>query len=238
MRSVYRFPVVRMIILVFTFLFLFSCKTSDEQKEKAVIEEPVKQAGQVNEKWVDENGDPLLLDGDIIFQTSGSGQSKAIQLATRSKYSHVGMILRLDDKYYVYEAVQPVSVTPIEQFIARGDKKHFVVKRIRETGNILRPDVVEKLKTDGMKYKGKDYDLYFSWTDDKLYCSELVYKLYKEYAGVELGKLQKLGTFDLSSPIVRTKLKERYGNDIPLDENVISPAAIFEDPMLFMVMEQ
>ena len=34
--------------------------------------------------------------GDIIFQTSQSAQSKAIQLATNSRYSHVGIILEID----------------------------------------------------------------------------------------------------------------------------------------------
>ncbi len=32
--------------------------------------------------------------GDIIFQTSTSGQSKAIQIATGSKYSHMGIIYK------------------------------------------------------------------------------------------------------------------------------------------------
>ena len=30
--------------------------------------------------------------GDVIFQTSGSSQSKEIQLATNSKFSHVGIV--------------------------------------------------------------------------------------------------------------------------------------------------
>jgi hypothetical protein len=29
--------------------------------------------------------------GDILFQTSKSAQSKAVQLATKSKYSHMGI---------------------------------------------------------------------------------------------------------------------------------------------------
>ena len=33
-----------------------------------------------------------IKNGDIIFQTSKSSQSKAIQLATNSKYSHMGII--------------------------------------------------------------------------------------------------------------------------------------------------
>ncbi|MES2797692.1 MAG: hypothetical protein V4683_17115 [Bacteroidota bacterium] len=35
-----------------------------------------------------------IKNGDLIFQTSLSGQSKAIQLATNSKYSHCGLIYK------------------------------------------------------------------------------------------------------------------------------------------------
>jgi len=50
--------------------------------------------------------------------------------------------------------------------------------------------------------------------------------------GIELGLRQKLREFDLSDPAVKTKMHERYGNRVPLDEPVISPAAQFESPLL------
>jgi hypothetical protein len=46
-----------------------------------------------------------IKDGDIIFQTSLSNQSKAIQLATKSKYSHCGIIFKNENGFYVLEAV-------------------------------------------------------------------------------------------------------------------------------------
>lgn len=57
--------------------------------------------------------------GDIIFQTSQSRQSKAIQLATNSKYSHVGIIYNNSNKLYVFETIQPVKITPLESLINR-----------------------------------------------------------------------------------------------------------------------
>ena len=36
----------------------------------------------------------LIQDGDIIFQNSNSSQSKAIELATKSKYTHMGIIFK------------------------------------------------------------------------------------------------------------------------------------------------
>ena len=59
--------------------------------------------------------------GDIIFQISRSSQSKAIQLATHSDYSHTGMLVMRNKKPYVFEAVGPVKYTPLKQWIAHGE---------------------------------------------------------------------------------------------------------------------
>lgn len=173
-----------------------------------------------------------IQDGDIIFQTSLSGQSKAIQLATKSSYSHCGIIFKNGGKFYVYEAVQPVKYTPIEKWIARGEKGHFVIKRLKNANVILTENAIQKMKQIGEKFIGKDYDLTFDWTDDKIYCSELIWKIYQRATGVEIGKLEKLKDFDFSSLVVKAKLKERYGNKLPLDETVISPKAIFDSELL------
>ena len=173
--------------------------------------------------------------GDIIFQTSLSSQSKAIQLATNSKYSYMGIIYIRKDKFFVYEAVQPVKLTPLDQWIARGEDKHYIIKRLKNYKKVLTDDVLKKMKSVGERFKGKDYDLYFNWSDDRIYCSELVWKIYNEASGLEIGKLQKLKEFDLSNPIVENKIKERYGNEIPLDETVISPSQIFESELLYTV---
>lgn len=176
--------------------------------------------------------------GDIIFQTSKSEQSKAIQLATKSKYSHVGIIYKIDGNLLVYEAVQPVKLTPLNDWIKRGENGHFVIKRLKNADEVLTNSVISKMKETGEKFYGKPYDIYFEWSDDKIYCSELVWKIYKEGVGIEIGELEKLSDFDLSHKIVRAKMKERYGNRIPKDEKVISPAAMFNSAKLFTIAEK
>lgn len=170
--------------------------------------------------------------GDIIFQSSLSGQSAAIQLATHSPYSHVGIIYKDSDVFYVFEAVQPVKLTPLKEWVERGEQGHYVVKRLHNANELLTADVLTKMKAVGERFSGKNYDLYFNWSDNRIYCSELVWKIYKEALGIELGSLQYLEDFDLSHPIVKAKLKERYGDNIPLKEPVISPQAIFESDKL------
>lgn len=176
-----------------------------------------------------------LKNGDLIFQTSQSSQSRAIQLATKSKYSHCGIIYQEGEKYFVFEAIQPVKYTPLEQWIARGKEGKYVVKRLKNAAHVLTPEVLRKMKTVSEGFKGKNYDLTFEWSDDKIYCSELIWKVYQRATGLEIGKLDKLSHFDLSAEAVKKKMKERYGNKIPLNETVISPAAVFESELLITV---
>jgi uncharacterized protein YycO len=173
-----------------------------------------------------------IQNGDIIFQTSTSGQSKAIQIATGSKYSHMGIIYKQENDFFVYEAVQPVKLTPLKDWIKRGENWHFVIKRIKNSENLLTQETLTKMKQIGEKYAGKDYDLYFEWSDSRIYCSELVWKIYKEAVGLEIGELEKLGDFNLTNKAVKQKLMERYGDKIPKDELVISPAAMFDSEKL------
>jgi hypothetical protein len=179
-----------------------------------------------------------LRDGDIIFQTSRSAQSIAIQKATHSKYSHVGMIFYRDGRPYVFEAADTVRYTSFKDWIARGEGGHYVVKRLRDSERTLSPKDVAKLRQAADLFRGRPYDLTFEWSDDRIYCSELVWKVYDRGIGVRVGRLQKLRDFDLSDPVVKAKMKERYGNHVPMDETVISPGEIFSSDKLFVVEER
>ena len=177
-------------------------------------------------------------DGDIIFQSSMSGQSQAIQLATHSKYSHVGLLFEQDGKWMVYEAVQPVCVTPLSAWIHRGDNDHFVVKRLKNSNELLTEKNLFEMREYGKQFLGKDYDIYFGWGDDLIYCSELVWKIYNEVLGIQLCELQRLKEFDFSHPVVQAIAKERYGNNIPETEMAISPGAIFNSNKLKTVVSK
>lgn len=177
-----------------------------------------------------------LQEGDILFHTSRSSQSKAIQLATHSEYSHCGVLFKKGDELLVLEAVQPVKYTPFDEWVQRGKNKHYVVKRLK-TDSLLSSSQIEALEDYGKSHIGKNYDSYFEWSDDRMYCSELIWKMYKQTLDVELGSLQTLSDFDLENAEVKRKLKERFGDDLPIDEEVISPAALFESDLLYTVYE-
>lgn len=170
--------------------------------------------------------------GDIVFQTSRSSQSLAIQLATRSPYSHMGIVFVREGKPYVFEAVQPVKLTPLAEWIGRGENGRFVVKRLRDVDARVTPQALQKMRSVAETFMGKDYDLYFEWSDDRIYCSELVWKVFERGAGIRLGKLETIADFDLSHEAVQAKIKERFGSRAPVDEVVVSPVAIFNEPLL------
>lgn len=158
-----------------------------------------------------------------------------MQLATGSRYSHCGIIYENEGEYFVYEASSKVKLTKLNEWIDWGEDGHYVVKRLNDHNVLLNNNAIIKMIDCGKRFNEKKYDIYFEWSDEKIYCSELVYKIYKNAIEVEVGKLEKIKDFDLTSPIVKQKMAERYGNNIPLNETVISPKSIFDSDLLFTV---
>lgn len=178
-----------------------------------------------------------LKEGDIIFHESKSEQATAIKLATNSRYTHVGIILKYGDKFKVLEAIEPVKLTDLHSFILRGTNHHYVIKRIHHSKKILTPIVIQQMKDYGNSLLGKHYDLYFEWSNDRIYCTELIWKLYEKFTGLKIGDLKTLKEFDLSSKPVQNLMKKRYGNQIPYFEPVISPIDMFHSKELKTVIE-
>jgi hypothetical protein len=173
-------------------------------------------------------------DGDIIFQSSSSRQSAAIEEATQSPYSHCGVIFYENNVAYVYEAVQPVGKRRLDDWIESGVNGTFVVKRLNDT-SLLMNNELKALKTYTLAQFGKNYDGKFNWSDKEMYCSELVYKGYWNACHIQLAKPKALKDLNIDGPIVRKIMKERYGNEIPYDEPMISPDQLFNSRLLITV---
>nr|AYM52839.1 hypothetical protein [Myxococcaceae bacterium MCy9487] len=167
--------------------------------------------------------------GDLVFQTSGSQQSKAIQKATHSPLSHVGLVEVTPKGTFVVEAVQPVKRTPFEQWVARGVKGQLLV--LRPTG--VDDAAKQRAVTEAKRHLGKPYDVLFGWGDEAMYCSELVRKAYGAGAGVEYGKLEKLGALDVAG--LKREISERYRGPIPVDLELVTPASLAADPRMEVV---
>lgn len=177
-------------------------------------------------------GAQALRDGDIVFQTSRSAQSLAVQRATQSRYSHMGMIVHRDGTAQVLEAGATVRYTPLARWKASGRDGHMVVKRLRDADARLDAAATQRLLASAHRFVGRPYDPAFGWSDARVYCSELVWKAYAGALGIHIGELQRIADFDLSDPVVKATLRERYGDHVPMDEPAISPAAMFHSPLL------
>lgn len=175
------------------------------------------------------------LEGDIIFQSSQSNQCKAVKLATHSEYSHVGMITFIKGKPYVLEAVEPVRTTELATWIAHGTGGHYTLMRLKNREAEIAVTEIPDAQALAKKMLGIHYDIYFNWGDDQLYCSELVWKIYKRGYGVELCPLRKMKEFDLTSPEVKAIMKQRYGNNPPLEEDVVAPSDLSNSALLYEV---
>ena len=91
-------------------------------------------------------------DGDIIFQTSRSEQSIAIQKATRSQYSHMGIVFLRNGSPHVYEAIKTVQYTPLRKWVDRGEGGR------QECGELLGGERTGGEWDGGIKEDGCDTD--------------------------------------------------------------------------------
>ena len=172
---------------------------------------------------------PKLKDGDLIFQVNPSGQGKAIQLSTGSQFTHCGIIFIEDGVTYVYHAVEPVQKSTVKDFVSMGTNGEYWVKRLNRE---LKAAELKEMKEYAKAQLGKHYDFLFKWNDNEMYCSEYIWKIYHNGAGVEIGNPKKLKEYSLDRPEVRTIMNKRYGNTVPWDEQMIAPGDIYASMVL------
>jgi hypothetical protein len=170
-----------------------------------------------------------LKTGDLVFHTSRSQQSLAIQAATGSPLSHVGLVEVTASGVFVVEAVQPVRRVPFARWKARGVEGRLLVLRPEQLPEDTRATAVAEAR----RHLGKPYDWLFGWGDEAMYCSELARKAYSAAAGVDYGKMERLG--ELNVKPLEAALRRRYGANIPREQELITPASLAADERLAVV---
>lgn len=187
------------------------------------------------------NWNQLLQEGDLIFQMSTSSQRPALQEATGSPWTHVGIAMKnKSGKWMVLEASSKVSLTPIAKFIQKGERQQFVIQRIRSNYLLLDAKALNSLRQESLKYMGKSYDIYFEWSDQLIYCSELPWKIlngaFPKLPAV--ADLQKFKDLNLSGPevqkLVHTRL-DPVGKTLNPEEPIITPIGLMNSPNLQLV---
>ena len=162
-------------------------------------------------------------EGDVIFQTSQSQQSPLIQIATRSKITHCGIIIMKDGKPYVLETLKTLVLTPLDKFISRGEGGRYWLKRSEK----------DNIKIKYGNYWGVPYDLAFKFDNGKFYCSELIYDIYKNQLGIELCEPKKVQEYLILGsdklPKIEEAMKKR---GIVKEQYVVAPVDVFKSKHL------
>jgi hypothetical protein len=169
-------------------------------------------------------------EGDVVFQSLGPNElSAVIESATRSPYSHCGVVLREGDRWVVIEAVGPVKKTPLAVWVEQGRGRKYAAYRLTDGFRAKLPEFRRELES----FLGKPYDIRYQWSDDAIYCSELVYKAFERATGESLGRRQKLGELDWQPHEEFIRRIERGG--LPLEREMITPVALSNAPQLSRV---
>ena len=156
-----------------------------------------------------------LQEGDIVFIESQSSQSPHIKIGTMSKWTHCGVVVDTPDGLKVLEASKTVRLTPFCSFIGAAKNGNWCVKRPSQR---LEKPIRYK------KYLGQPYDLEFKFDNGKMYCSELVWQVYKEQ-GIELCRPRKVSSFMMTRiPKVRKLMNKR---NISMDQEAVAPVDIY-----------
>lgn len=157
------------------------------------------------------DGSFVAKEGDIVFQFSHSKQSPLVAYATGSSVTHCGIVVEKGKELYVLEASNVVKLTPFNTWTGRNLLVAFYIVRVFD----------KSIKIKYSKYLGMPYDYAFKFGNNKMYCSELVYEIYKRQFGVELCKPRKVSSYHTFG--LRKVLKRR---GISLNQLVVAPSDI------------
>lgn len=157
-----------------------------------------------------------LQEGDVVFIESQSSQSPYIKVGTMSKWTHCGVVVNTPQGMKVLEASKTVRLTPFAKFIGSAKNENWTVKRPKL--KLIKP-------ISYSKYLGLPYDLEFKFDNGKMYCSELVWLVYKDQ-GIELCKPRKVSSFVCTRiPKVKTLMKQRNVSGAQL---VVAPVDLYK----------
>jgi len=124
--------------------------------------------------------------GDIIFRKENSFLSNRFEKLDGRGFSHIGILYLSRGNIYVLHIERnseknDLKIILLKEFLKDATK--YKIKRLKKNYNTESIETnIQKLIKDNPKF-----DLNFDFaTDDKLYCTELIYKLYQKSFAIKL----------------------------------------------------
>jgi len=174
-------------------------------------------------------------EGDIIFQNNKAKSKDLLAFLSNTTYNNAGILFVKNGRWYVLDAAKSVQLTPLKKWVKEGVDHSFVVKRLKDG---MSQEAVEKMRSLSAEYLGKPYDQKYEWSDKAFYSSELVWKMFDAALGVKLSDLRTFSEFNFSDENVKRAMQEVFGNDIPVYEQIVTPADIYNSNMLEIIVQK
>ena len=168
--------------------------------------------------------------GDIVFQSLPHNTViDAIEGCTNSPYSHCGIVVNRAEGWFVLEAIGPVQEKPLNRWIVQGRDRRFAVHRLKPEFRKRIPGMIAASE----RFMGKPYDIQYELDDDKIYCSELIYKGWLAATKESLGVLVKLGDLNWKP---HEMVIRQIAHGLPLDRLMITPRDLAAAKQLDVVL--
>jgi uncharacterized protein YycO len=213
-------PITSIILLLIILVFADNRKN---RKREKMISENLKQA-KIDFKH--------FRTGDIIFQTITEEHNLALPNDTNLIYNHLGIVHVTASGYTVLAAEDRVKYTSLRHWINKGVDSNYIVKRLINADSLFTSERINTFHKEGQKNIVKDYDKKNEWSDDKIYCSELVWKVYKRAFNIEIGKLEYRKNIYANSTEDNKDLEEIN------QEKFITPTSILNSDKLITITEK
>ncbi len=180
-------------------------------------------------RFVDATKELDIKEGDFVFQHLPGELLSVIADVTESQYSHCGIIVKKDGQFYVLEAIGPVKFTPLNQWIHRGISSKITIVRLKEQYQSQVPKIIKS----SYQYLNRPYDIQYEWDDEKIYCSELIYKSVREATGLKLAEFRKLKSMNWRPH--ESYIRSITGGELPLDRMMITPEDLVQSDKVSIV---
>jgi hypothetical protein len=178
--------------------------------------------------------------GDLLLQPLDCWSCSLIEAQEKSLYSHVGVVIKTTPTVQVAEALGKVRILSLNEFNARTEKgQRLLVKRFKRNLIVshLENNQEEFLGYFQKEFENLKYDHDFLWDNldengfEKLYCSEMISKLFLGFLGV--GIPLKRMKFDVN----RDEWIRYFRGSPPDDEWGNSPGDFERSELFFEVGE-